>query len=76
MQKIDESIEEFINRICLGLKMTLEMTRDPIPLIIGHGGSYMAICEILKVKPQVSPNCSMTFFSYTNNHYNQINCYE
>jgi uncharacterized phosphatase len=58
----EESVEEFLERMKVGLTKLLVEAEFNIPLVVAHGGTCTGICEILGVKPPRTPNCQLIKF--------------
>lgn len=69
IQNEQECIAEFLKRVKRGLHKVFQVARDEKPLIVSHGGVFIALCEILELEFFGPPNCCLVDFSYNQGGY-------
>ena len=65
-----ERPEDFFKRVKNGIEKISQL-KARLPLIIAHGGTYWAICELLEISPKDIPNCIPIEFKKQNGSWKQ-----
>jgi len=68
-----ESHHELIARV---KEVTNHILREStLPLIVAHGGTYLALCHLMNLNPEPIENCQLLHFTPPNETYNGWECY-
>lgn len=65
-QELSSRVKEAMNQI---------LSESPLPLIVAHGGTYVALCHLMNLDPERIDNCKLLQFVPPNDTCNRWMCY-
>ena len=68
-----EAPEELIDRVKKIINHILQ--EAALPLIIAHGGTYLALCHLMNISPDPIDNCQLLHFVPPTQTYERWSCY-